>query len=316
MEGLDAVIGAVLWERFVVDPVPGPIGIDELVNSRPIGRNIALMRGSSYALRGGRVVRPQLSVVLEALGEEGVGLSIRGSVAEVAEELIRYVTEANVSSIVAVDVGGDSLATGCEDGLRSPLVDSYSLAIISRVHEEAHVPAILGIAGPGIDGELDRDYVLMMMSDAAQRGGYLGAVGLGQRNLGLMKSVLANAITEASRLLVNAAEGQYGEVAIRSGLRRVKLDVSMSITYYLDLGAILDDLPMVRIVMDSTDPWDAMRRMNREGIYTELNMEEEIYEFYKREGRMPNTSELRDLVERIRNSLGECRIRQPSTGIA
>jgi Uncharacterized protein conserved in archaea len=36
-EGIDAVLGAVLWERYVVDIIPGPIKIDELRNAEYLG---------------------------------------------------------------------------------------------------------------------------------------------------------------------------------------------------------------------------------------------------------------------------------------
>jgi len=312
-EGIAVVLGSVLWERFIVDPVPGPIGIDELVNSKPLGHNIALVNGSTYALRGGRVVKPQLSAVLGTLGEEGLGVSLKGSVAEISEEIVRYITESDIGAVVGIDVGGDSLAIGCEEGLGSPLVDSYSLAVLARVKDKLGIPVILGIAGPGVDGELSRDYVLMRISQAARKGAYLGAVGLGGEELSIAKRALVSTVTEASRLFVSAAEGYYGEFEIRGGLRRVKLDISMSITYYLDLEAILDELPMVHIVMDSRDPWDAMGRLNSEGIYTELNMEMGVHEFYLRHGKLPNTEELARIIREIRDSLGECKLRFIST---
>ncbi len=52
-EGKEAVLGAVLWERYVNDIVPGPIRIQELRNAEAVGDYLAIVNGDTYAIREG-----------------------------------------------------------------------------------------------------------------------------------------------------------------------------------------------------------------------------------------------------------------------
>ncbi len=139
-EGKEAILGAVLWERYVNDIVPGPIRIQELKNANALGDYLAIVNGDTYAVREGRhVIPPQIANVLSVIKDDGLGISIAGSVSSVAKELSDYVSKYGIDAVIGIDVGGDVLALGNEDGLYSPLADSYSAAILSRVQDTTNV---------------------------------------------------------------------------------------------------------------------------------------------------------------------------------
>ncbi|MGC9153448.1 MAG: DUF1152 domain-containing protein [Vulcanisaeta sp.] len=302
-EDINATLGAVLWERYVVDVVPGPIRIQELRNAEIIGNYLAIVNENTYAIREGRYVVPQIANVLSVIKDDGLGISISGPVTAIARELTDYVNKYGVDAIVGIDVGGDVLALGNEDGLYSPLADSYSVAILAKTQEYTGVPVILGVTGPGVDGELDRDYVLMRISQLASKGALLGAYGPTRTDISLLEDILTKAVTEASRLVYKAAKGAYGGASIRGGTRAVKLDVSSSLTYYLDLKRAMSDLPIANLLIDAKDPWDAMRILNDKGIMTELNFEEEVYKYYRAKSRIPSPEEAYSMIMEIKNRL-------------
>ena len=302
-EGKEAVLGAVLWERYVNDIVPGPIRIQELRNAEVIGDYLAIVNGDTYAIREGRRVVPQIANVLSVIKDDGLGISISGPVRDIAKELGDYVSKYGIDAVIGIDVGGDVLALGNEECLYSPLADSYSVAILSRVQEVTGVPVILGVTGPGVDGELDRDYVLMRISQLASKGAFLGAYGPTRDDLAILEDILSKAITEASALVFRAARGYHGNANIRGSTRHVKLDISSSITYYLDLKKAINDLPLANLVIDARDPWDAMRILNDRGVMTELNFEEEVYRYYRTKSRVPSPEEAYSIIKEIKGRL-------------
>ncbi|WP_054857345.1 DUF1152 domain-containing protein [Vulcanisaeta sp. JCM 16159] len=301
-EDKNAVLGAVLWERYVNDIVPGPIRIQELKNAEAIGNYLAIVNGDTYAVREGKHVIPQIANVLSVIKDDGLGISISGSVNNVAKELSDYVNKYGID-VIGIDVGGDVLALGNEDGLYSPLTDSYSVAVLSKVQEITGVPTILGITGPGVDGELDRDYVLTRISQLASKGAFLGAYGPTRDDLAILEDILNRAITEASALVFKAARGHYGNVSIRGNTRYVRLDISSSITYYLDLKKAMNDLPLANLIINAKDPWDAMKILNSRGVMTELNFEEEVYRYYRTRLKIPSPEETYLMIKEIKGRL-------------
>jgi hypothetical protein len=304
-EGKKPTLGAVLWERYVVDIVPGPIRIQELRNAEALGNYLAIVNEDTYAIREGRYVVPQIANVLSVINDDGLGISISGPITSIAKELSDYVNMYGIDAIVSIDVGGDVLALGNEDGLYSPLADSYSVAILAKVQEHTGIPVILGVTGPGVDGELDRDYVLMRLSQLAEEDAFLGALGPTSNEVTLLEDVLNKATTEASRLVHKAAKGFYGNAEIRGGTRNIKLDISSSITYYLNLKRALENLPIAKLLIEANakDPWDAMKILNSRGIMTELNFEEEVYRYYRTKSRIPSPEEAYSMIKEIKSKL-------------
>ena len=132
-----------------------------------------------------------------------------------AEQIKAAATTFGASDLVVVDVGGDSLATGAEPGLRSPLADQLALAACLRTH----LPARLLVAGPAIDGELDAAAVATRLKDLhADRLSDLTA-----EDLEPVRNVFTWHPSEASGLLAAAAEGRRGYVEVRDAGDQVGL---------------------------------------------------------------------------------------------
>ncbi len=94
-------------------------------------------------------------------------------------------------------------------------------------------------------------------------------------------------------------------MGIRGGSTRyVRLDISSSITYYLDLKKAISDLPLANLIINAKDPWDAMRILNsRGGVMTELNFEEEVYRYYRAKSRIPSPEEAYSMIKEIKSKL-------------
>lgn len=274
-EGIKARLGAIIWERHVVDPVLGPISLKELTNAEPIAPSLAKIGSRTEAVRGDNVIKPQISRVLQVLGEDGIAVDVTKSVECIAEDLASYSRKEGIGAIIGVDVGGDSLAEGHEEGLRSPLSDAYGIAVLKRVRDGMGIPVALAVLGPGVDGELDQGYVLEKISEIARRGGYLGAVGIGREEADVMRKVLPNVITEASKLALEAAVGGTGERIIR-GNRRIYLNLVHSIYFLLDIDVVYEMLPLPKLVSNSSSIWEARRILNSAGVRTEIDLEEEL----------------------------------------
>ncbi len=274
--GNRAYLGAVLWERWVNDPMPGPIDVEELDNHEPLGRDAALLGPASKACRGGRCFKPQAARVAEALGQPVVGFSITRGAKGFARALVDASAKLGARTVIAVDAGGDVLARGDEEELWSPLADQVSLAGLVEAAEKAGLKALLAVHGLGCDGEIPREKLLERLASIARRGGLLGFDGLSAADLELLDRVLEVVVTEASRLPREAFSGAYGWRSMRKGTRRVWLDPLSAVTVILDPLTVYQDSPMARAVAGTESIWEAREKLNLMGIYTELDLELDI----------------------------------------
>lgn len=291
MLGSDASIGGVVWERLPVDPTPGPIRLDEL---RPVERRglaTGWVSGSTHAIRGGRSFKPQVARVAEVLGEEALAIDLWPGPVEVAESLIEVLDE-GYGFIVGVDVGGDVLALGVEDDLWSPLADQVMLAVLARL-ERRGFKALLAVHGLGVDGELTEAYLLRRLSALASKGGYLGAIGMGRAGADRLRRVVAAVETESSLLPLEAFEGRCGYRALRSSTRGVRLRLTSAITYIVDPLKLYEDSPMAKALSDAKSLDEANLKLNEMGVYTELDLERDLYRVYVERGRVTRGDVLR-----------------------
>lgn len=274
--GMRALLGAVLWERWVNDPTPGPIDIAELEGHEPLGRFAAMLNPSTRACRGVRCFEPQAVRVSQALGEDVVGFTLAHGASGFAEGLAEAAVRLGSTAIVAVDAGGDVLARGDEEELWSPLADQVALAGLVEAAGRAGLPVFLAVHGLGCDGEIPRDKLLRRVAEIAGRGGLLGFDGLSRKDLEILDRVLGLAVTEASRLPREAFSGAYGWRSMRRGSRKVWLDPLSAVTVLLDPHVVYDVSPMARALSGTTSIWEAKEKLNRMGIYTELDLELDI----------------------------------------
>jgi len=308
--GAEAVVAAIPWERYVRDPLPGPIPLHRLAGVEPTGTGLAAripQRGCS-AVRGGRLLVPAACAAAEALpgltfylleGWEGPSGAAR-AVEEVA-------SLHGCDAAMVFDVGGDVLACGCEPGLWSPLADAVGLAaaLEARLGE-----TLVAVHSPGADGELSEGEVLGYVARAARRRGYRWARGLSSLDLEALEAVLARVYTEAGRPQLEALRGRWGRLGLRGGTRAVEVGLLQALTVFLDAETVASWALGGRLL----GAWgleEARRRLNMLGVYTELDLEEDVSLFAARHGRLPRGDELVRLREEGRRRLGPCRACTP-----
>ena len=141
------LVASYSWDRFVLDPAPGPRrfdDFDDLIEHAhgcwEVTSGTRLRSGAESTLTmGARHTEARWFLLDPSRGAVGV-----------AEQLAAIMTVTHAQTLTAVDVGGDILAHGDEPSLRSPLADSLTLAAIASIDQ----PTTVAIAGPGLDGEL------------------------------------------------------------------------------------------------------------------------------------------------------------------
>lgn len=268
--GINVVMASVAWERYINDPMPGPLRLEEIVNPIERGKEYVLISGRSYAIRGGRTVIFQAVNVARTLNERIYIVDLHGGVEGYVRALQEIASKEGVDTIIGVDVGGDSLAIGCEEGLWSPLADWMGLSALSRINGK------LAIHSPGSDGELDQNYILERVDQIARRGGLLGIKVLCESDAKLLEELLKSARSEASLIPLLAHKGVRGEIALRRGTRRVKVSFLSTITFLLDARIVAEGTEPVRALSNTKSIQEARDTLNSFGIYTELDFEEDL----------------------------------------
>jgi hypothetical protein len=225
-------LAATPWERFVVDPCPGPLHPEEIQGVASTGLGYAEVRGGCYAIRGcnKRVFTPQVCRVASISKMPVYIVDLWRGARGVAEALSEIAGLHGVEALLAVDVGGDVLAEGFEPSLWSPLADAIGLA----ASVESGLPAVAVVHSPGADGELPIDYILERLGDVAAAGGLRAARLVSRREIEAMEELVASGfVTEAGLAQVLAARGVRGLFALRGGTRRVELSILQAMVHRL-----------------------------------------------------------------------------------
>jgi hypothetical protein len=262
-------LGGVTWERFVIDPHPGPRRVDEIRGGRRIASGAVLADGDTTTPEGVPFAEAGMST---HLGRPTVLIDVSGGPGIAAEGIAAAARELGCDLVVYVDVGGDVLAKGHEPGLASPLCDAVMLAAAARA--EASLGSLGGLFGPGCDGELTSDEVLERVAELAAAGGWLGTWGLTTEVASELEAAARIVPTEASLQAVRCARGETGDAAIRDGRRHVRLGPLGALTFFFDVAAAVDGVaPLARAVDSSQDIEAARRALEAMGIRTELDYE-------------------------------------------
>ncbi|MCE4605723.1 MAG: DUF1152 domain-containing protein [Desulfurococcales archaeon] len=270
--GAETYLGALVWERYIVDPHPGPIPLMAFIDIDPISETAGIASSESIAYRYGREIIPQIIRVAGAVKDKVIILDGSRGAEGLALGLASAADYLNAMTIIGVDVGGDILAKGQEESLWSPLADSLSLYAIHRVKGEK----IIAVHGVGADGELPEDLVLNYISEIARENGLITAIGLDRRDVDLYEKINDLVVTEASKIPVEAFKGYNGKIAIRNGTREVSVNPCTAITFLLDAEATYNHSGIAKLVEGSRHIGEASRKLNERCIYTEYDLEKDI----------------------------------------
>lgn len=274
--GLNTFIAAPPWERVVVDRVPGPIGLDEIVGYIDSGDHYLVVDGSSYALRGGGRVVFQASNVARALDEHIYIFSLKDGVYGAYRGLRDICLALDIDLVIGLDVGGDILAKGYEDDLWSPLADQMTLSTLYKLGLSDSIPSLVAVAAPGADGELNREYVMDRINEVARLGGYVGALGFDARDLVFFEKALSQAVSEAGYVILDALRGRVGWRVIRKGTRRVYIDVLSTLIFHLDTETVYNGSPVAQAIINTVSIDEANKILLDMGIPTEYELEKEV----------------------------------------
>ncbi|HEW93114.1 MAG TPA: DUF1152 domain-containing protein [Thermoprotei archaeon] len=294
-------LAALPWERFVIDPIPGPISSSELKNVSRLGDYSYIIYRDSYAMRGDKKVIFQavnLSKILMApiyvvTAEYGVKGIYNG-----LKEIIDYL---NPTYVIGLDVGGDILAIGTEDDLWSPLADQMGLAALYKLDSDGY-KTIVAVFSPGSDGELDSEYVLNRIRNIMKRGGLYGVLGYGYDDLTYINQILNSVYTEAGSNIKYALEGYVGERSIRDGTRKVSVDIYTTMVFFLKTELVYKDSILAKTIINSDSIEDANDIIIRMGIPTEYLFEKKLYEIMSR-GIEINSKVVLDTWVKLKNDL-------------
>ena len=225
-DGEIPIVASYSWDRRILDPMPGPrSSADFEVTQRLTPRNIEITAESrlySGGLSTLRLLAEETSAQFILLDPSNGALGMR-------QQLIELVEHFAFASVLLVDVGGDLIATGTEERLRSPLADSLALATLA----DFPVPVQVVIAGPGLDGELAPSYVRSRC--LAVGGAFFGR--LVASDVEPYFPALAQHPSEATTLLAAAAVGVTGRAEIRDNADVVSLDDGSADVYVLDASS-------------------------------------------------------------------------------
>jgi hypothetical protein len=267
--GAEFRLGGVAWERFPIDPYPGPRSLDQIIGGKRLGPTAVLADENTTTPDG---VPFSESHMAAFICSQTVLLDITPGPAAVADGIASAAKSLGCDLCLLVDVGGDVLAHGDEPGLASPLCDAVMLAAAARLAE--NLPTVAGVYGAGCDGELTPDEVLERIGELARAGAMLGAWGLTTAVAEQIEAAARSVPTEASLMAVRCARGESGTAQIRSGKRTVQLTPLGALTFFFDpVIAVRHAAPLARAVSDAPSLEAAQEAMTRRGVRTELDLE-------------------------------------------
>ena len=269
--GAEFRLGGIAWERYPIDPYPGPRSIDQIVGGTPLGPAAVLADENTTTPDGVPFAESRMAAFICS---DTLLLDIGGGPAAVADAIAGAAAKLDCDLCLLVDVGGDVLAHGDEAGLASPLCDAVMLAAGAKLSGE--MPTVAAVYGAGCDGELTPAEVLDRIAELGRAGALLGAWGLTPAVADQLEAAAEAVPTEASLMGVRCARGETGRVKIRGGRRTVELTPIGALTFFFDpLIALERTAPLARAVAGAESLDAAQSALAAAGVRTELDLERE-----------------------------------------
>jgi hypothetical protein len=268
--GLEFVLGGLSWERWEYDPSPGPRPLSDVENFRSLHDYAGMANAATRTNNGVYFAESRMAAFRNG---EVLLVDINGGTCGVVAALEAAMDQCQADFLVGVDVGGDSLAEGGERGLRSPLADSIMLAAYAELEKRGR-RTLWGVFGYGSDGELSVDEVELALSKLAAAGGLLGCWSLTPKIVAELEDVIKTVPTEASAIPVRCFRGAWGETAIRSDHRKVRLTPLTALTFFVSVPVLFNTLAKpARALPTCASLNEANEALHALGIRTELDLE-------------------------------------------
>jgi hypothetical protein len=266
--GTPFALGGVAWERFAVDPHPGPRSVAEIRSAEALGDDAVLASPEAATADG---VPFAEAGVAGHLGTATALIDVTGGAAGAARGIESALERLDCDLLLGVDVGGDVLARGQEEGLTSPLCDAVMVAgALRAAPDEA---PLLVVIGAGCDGELSPAQVLDRVAALGRAGAWLGTWGVPPDIGSEIERVAEIVPTEASLQVARCARGETGRVPIRGGRQHVELGPVGSLAFAFDAATAAAELPLAGAVAESESIEQARASLAALGVRTELDYE-------------------------------------------
>lgn len=277
-----AYLAGIPWERFTVDPEPGPLSLNSFHGLLEKRGDYGVVYGPSYAVHGGNTLLPQVSRVANVLGDKILVFDVTGGFNQLYDGIVNAIYDYSIDAVIGIDVGGDVLATGFEEELWSPLLDHLALSVLYEVGRRLGVEVYIGVYGLGCDGELPLDKLEEYVSLLSVSGFFKGGIALTIEDVKIVEKVLEHTITEASRCPIKVFWGSRGYQQIRGGTRSVKLTTASLMTLIFDVEGVYRHSSIARYLIGTRSILEAKEVLNSLGIYTELDLEYDLSELSRR----------------------------------
>ena len=267
--GINCQLAGLPWERYSIDPFPGPRPFDQIINKVKINDSLCFAKKNTKTKDGLSFSESKLSGILK---QRVVLINIFNSPNNIADDLYNYSIENKIDLTVGVDVGGDILAQGHEKGLASPLADSLMLTVLNKLNKK--IETKIGVLGYGSDGELEQNELNESLGILGKNKGMIGSFGLNNDSYLLMKKIIKIVETDASRVPVLSFEGISGLYKIRRGRVEINIHPMSQITFYINTDILYRKISKsARLIRNATDIWDANRILLANKYRTELDFE-------------------------------------------
>lgn len=268
--GTQSILGGVAWERFAVDPKPGPRPVEEIHGGERLDGGAVLADAQTSTDDG---IPFAEAGVAGHLGALTVLIDITRGAAGAAQGIAAAVQRLDCDLVLGVDVGGDVLGRGDEPGLASPLCDAVMLAAMLDVARTSG--ALLGVIGAGCDGELTQERVLDRIAALGRAGAWIGTWGISPDIARELERAAERVPTEASLQVARCARGETGSVPIRGGRREVELGPLGALAFFFDPALAVVDLPLAAAAAGTRSIDEARDALAALGVRTELDYERE-----------------------------------------
>ena len=266
--GTRSVLGGVAWERFAVDPRPGPRPVEEIRGGERLDGG-AVHADSGTSTEDGIAFAE--AGVARHLGARTVLIDVTRGATGAARGIATAMDELHCDLLLGMDVGGDVLGRGDEEGLASPLCDAVMVA--AMLDAARTKSTVLGVIGAGCDGELTQAQVLDRVAALARAGAWIGTWSISTAIGRELERIAERVPTEASLQVARCARGETGVVPIRGGRRQVELGPVGALAFFFDPIAAIDELPLARAVAGSESIEDARGALSELDVRTELDYE-------------------------------------------
>lgn len=210
--------------------------------------------------------------IADHLGTHTALIDVTRGTEGAARGIVAAMEQLECDLLLGVDVGGDVLGRGYEEGLASPLCDAVMVAAMLTATDGC---GLLAVVGAGCDGELAPERVLERVATLGRAGAWLGTWGVSPEIAAELERAAERVPTEASLMVARCARGETGTVPIRGGRRHVELGPVGALTFFFDPAVAVEELPLARAAAGTMSIDEARDALAALGVRTELDYERE-----------------------------------------